>query len=676
MTEHIDPALNQKERELQLVLAFDKVRDSYDDDEDPTAMFKEITRLLRSWFQAEACGIALNAESSLNIEFVTASGIDEGLAHHYCQFAAQNTDWTALTLAEWPHAQGVQINLRGAPLGGMFLARNSGPFTADEKALLVLAESMVDSAVISARTIWKYMARNRELAAITDVDRLRDYTPNESDLISGFTTLLLQHFSADLCLIILTQDNGEPILRGLINPHDLDQPTLAHIYHEALTVTDTQAVSTPPTLENFSVIAAPLVVGGVNLGAVVVGREAALKANDHRLLKAMAAQLDSAIIYSRTHHQWRQRNLELEAIYRIDRIRDQEQDFDKLLEKVALELCKAVHSEMGYIMLYNTREEQLELRCIVPPDSTIAQADYSKQIKAYSRKALDQGELVCDNHAENGELRSILAVPLILNQQNIGVFGAINSRQASGFTQEDRLIASAITSQVDTAVFERLEQRRFRNLLSRSVDAKVLEHLLTQADAGLLAGERQVLTVVFADLRNSTEWIERLPPEHLVTIINRHLSNLTEVIFRYGGTLDKFVGDEVISLFGSPLFMADHAEKAARAALDMQAAHRRLQAELAAEGHELPDMGIGISSGEAITGEFGPAIRTDFTAMGRIINLGARLCNNAAPGQISISQATYDLIKDLCEVTPLPPQTFKGISTPLPVYALNTMKDS
>lgn len=675
MTTHTDAALAQKERELQLVLAFDKIRDSYDDDEDPTAMFKEITLLLRTWFQAEACGIALNAESSLNIEFVTASGVADDLAYRYCQVAAQNTDWTLLQTPEWAHVQGVQINLRGAPLGGMFIARNATAFTEGERALLVLAESMVDSAIISARTVWKYMGRNRELAAINDVDRLRDYTPNESDLISGFTTLLLEHFSADLCLIILTEENGEHALRGLINPQNLDQDTLSHIYKEALTVSDVKAVTTPPSLDDFSVIAAPLVVGGVHLGAVVVGKNTALKNADQRLLKAMAAQLDSAIVYSRTHQQWRQRNLELEAIYRIDRIRDQEQDFDKLLEKVALELCKAIHSEMGYIMLYNTREEQLELRCIVPPDSTIIQADYSKQIKAYSRQALDKGELVYDNHAENGALRSILAVPLILNQQNIGVFGAINSRQASGFSPEDRSIASAITSQVDTAVFERLEQRRFRNLLSRSVDAKVLEHLLTQADAGLLAGERQVLTVVFADLRDSTEWIERIDPEHLVTIINRHLSNLTEVIFRYGGTLDKFVGDEVISLFGSPLFMADHAEKAARAAIEMQAAHRKLQAELAAEGHDLPDMGIGISSGEAITGEFGPAIRTDFTAMGRIINLGARLCSNASAGQISISQATYDLIKDHCEVTPLAPQTFKGISTPLPVYALNNMKD-
>ena len=149
---------------------------------------------------------------------------------------------------------------------------------------------------------------------------------------------------------------------------------------------------------------------------------------------------------------------------------------------------------------------------------------------------------------------------------------------------------------------------------------------------------------------------------------------MTDIIFKYGGTLDKFVGDEVIGLFGSPLSMADHAERAAAAALEMQEVHQQMVVELAETDHELPPMGVGISSGEVITGEFGPPIRTDFTAMGPAVNLGARLCGAAGAGQIFISQATYDLIQSQSEINILQPLELKGISQPAPVYELLALK--
>jgi adenylate cyclase len=210
-----------------------------------------------------------------------------------------------------------------------------------------------------------------------------------------------------------------------------------------------------------------------------------------------------------------------------------------------------------------------------------------------------------------------------------------------------------------------------RGFLSRSVDPKVLDYLLQNADsAHLLAGQRLTLSVLFADLRGSTEWTERTPPEKLVYTLNQFLGRMTDVIFKHGGTLDKFVGDEVIGLFGSPLYLDDHAHRAAAAALEMQAVHVSLVEELTAQGYELPAMGVGVSSGEVTTGEFGPPIRTDFTAIGSAVNLGARLCSAAGPNQIYISQATYDLIKAQSRVNILPPMTLKGIRQPSPVYEL------
>jgi adenylate cyclase len=213
-----------------------------------------------------------------------------------------------------------------------------------------------------------------------------------------------------------------------------------------------------------------------------------------------------------------------------------------------------------------------------------------------------------------------------------------------------------------------------RKVLSRQVDPKVLEHLLHRAEENVLTGERVVLSVLFADLRGSTEWTERTSPEELVFILNTFLGKMTDIIFKYGGTLDKFVGDEVIGLFGSPVRMEDHALSAARAGLEMQKVHTQLRAEFEAQGKELPALGVGISSGEVIAGEFGPPIRTDFTAMGRVMNLGARLCSTAVGGQVIISPSTFHVLRDQVDAKQLDSITLKGIGQPVPIFELINLK--
>src|SRR5262249_29614495 len=148
---------------------------------------------------------------------------------------------------------------------------------------------------------------------------------------------------------------------------------------------------------------------------------------------------------------------------------------DSMLQQALLELCQIVVSEAGYIMLYDDQGRQLELRSATI-EGLLTTPAYHDVIQRFSRMALDNGKLVYENKLD-GVVRSIIAVPLILNDRIIGVFGAVNSGSSRGFNSEDRRILSAITSQVDTAIFERLEQRRMRNVLSRSVDPKVLEYL-------------------------------------------------------------------------------------------------------------------------------------------------------------------------------------------------------
>jgi class 3 adenylate cyclase len=679
MSVDFEHALTQKESQLQLVLALDHVRDTLHDDGDPHNMFDALAHALKEHLNAEACAIMLVAETSDDVEAIAYTGLPEPIALQLCNEAINLEKPSAVTTSGWRYSLGLRIILHDFPLGAVVVARSNQPFDEADIALLALAESQLDSAVVQARTIWKLTQRNRELQAIFEIDRLRDTNSNELDLINGFTAVMLKHFGADFCLILLSNaETGEVVIRGMIDKHELSATVLQEVRNAVRDLKFPQVIPTPAGVDALILLAAPFIVAGERLGGIVVGRETKFTVGDHRLLHAMISQMDSAVVFSRTNLQLAQRKQELETIYRIDRIRDREKDLDAMLQAVLTELCGVAASEMGYILLYGDgkevegKEKELELRSVTM-DGIVTSTESMEVVHRVSRKALDVGEMVYSNEPEGG-VKSIIAVPLILNERIIGVFGVVNSIHSNGFDAEDRRLLSAITSQIDTAIFERMENRRMRSLLSRSVDPKVLEHLLQNAKTNVLAGERVVMTVLFADLRGSTEWAERTEPEELVRTLNAFLGQMTDVIFKYGGTLDKFVGDEVIGLFGTPVHMEDHAYRAASAALEMQKIQKELQITLSAQGHELPAMGVGVSSGEAIAGEFGHPVRSDFTALGRIVNLGSRLCGAAAAGQILISGTTFEMIEHLAQARKLEPMAFKGISQPAPVYELTSVQ--
>lgn len=659
------------ERALALVDAIDTIRDQLTDDGDPQTMFEALLRLLVAEFRCDAAAIMLLAETSDDVELVVHENMSVATALELTQRSArqQGIHWVAN--APWLHTIGIQIVMDGYEMGAVILARQTTAFDAGEVHRMARVENQLDSAVAQARAIWKLTQRNRELEAIYDLDRLRDRVSSPEEFINDMGGLVTRSYDASLCLVIAPQAGGDGDLRahGWLDKHNLSAAALAELESWAARIAIPQAIPTPEGINDLLLLAAPLVTGTRRLGAVIVGRAKAFTLADHRLLHAIMSQTDSALLHLYTLRQLAQRQRELEVIYRIDRIRDREKDFDAMLGAVLTELQRVIPSQLAFIMLYDqSHEARLELRAFAGQDSGPA-SDYVDMLQNIGRQALATGTLVAVEE-EQGAVRAYMAIPLILNERILGVCGLVKGGRSGAFSREEQALLQAITSQIDTAIFERLEHRRMRTLLSRSVDPKVVERLMQQTDSAILSGERVTLSVLFADLRGSTEWAEHTAPEHVVAALNLYLGRMTDVIFRHGGTLDKFVGDQVIGLFGTPVRDDDHALRAAAAALDMQAEHTRLQAELLTVGRELPSMGIGISSGEAIAGEFGNRVRTEFTAVGRIVNLGARLCGAAGEGEILVSEATYSLIESWAAVDDLGEQHFKGISSTPHVYQL------
>lgn len=215
---------------------------------------------------------------------------------------------------------------------------------------------------------------------------------------------------------------------------------------------------------------------------------------------------------------------------------------------------------------------------------------------------------------------------------------------------------------------EEKEKKKIKSIFQRYVSSQVVEELLMNPDRVVLGGRRKEITVLFADIRNFTGMASGMGPEEVVSILNEFFTMITEIIFRYNGTLDKYMGDAVMAIYGAPVEEKNHAEKALETALEMQEGTGLLGKRFLERGIEPIKIGIGITTGDAIIGNIGSLRRMEYTAIGDSVNLAARLEELAKPDQILISEKTYQMVKDIVNTRVLEPMTIRGKAELVQVY--------
>lgn len=241
---------------------------------------------------------------------------------------------------------------------------------------------------------------------------------------------------------------------------------------------------------------------------------------------------------------------------------------------------------------------------------------------------------------------------------------------------EIMLFLGVVLPTLEQAVSQEREKRRVRNLFSRFISPEMVDQMMKTQDLNSV-NKRADLTIIFTDIRGFTTLSEKLTPEGVVSLLNPYLEAMSQVIYKHGGTVDKYEGDAIIAFFGEPVPYKDHAARALRASLDMRKSLAELREKWAKEGRPSQiEMGVGVNSGEVFVGLLGSEQRINYTVIGDNANLAARLqdLTKTYAWPILISESTYQQVKDEFDTELADAVTVKGKTKAVNVYKVIGLK--
>lgn len=333
-----------------------------------------------------------------------------------------------------------------------------------------------------------------------------------------------------------------------------------------------------------------------------------------------------------------------------------------------------VDDERQLLPIIFTREQNVKtIQARIGIENIVNQVIDSGQAAHIAERIVEQSEL----QAECPEMRSLVVTPLCHDQRPLGTL-TVYSPEVDVFEASHQHILSILSQQAAVAISKarffrareltkEREKQAIRSLFQRYVSPVVVDRLVEGRETLALGGRRQEVSVLFADIRGFTTFSENLSPEKVVEALNQYLALAVEAILAEEGMLDKFVGDAVMAIFNAPLPQSEHVLRAVHAALAMQQAILDYNSKTV-----LPPLsfGIGIHTGQAVVGNIGTSQQMNYTAIGDTINLGKRLQENAAEGQIILSQTTYKAVKEIVIVEDLGLLAVKGRTATEQIYQL------
>lgn len=370
----------------------------------------------------------------------------------------------------------------------------------------------------------------------------------------------------------------------------------------------------------------------------------------------------------------------LTALYQASQVMASAFDLTTRLSKLLDVVIEVMDAERGFVMLRDPTGNTLTVKVARQMGRDLEASSPSMGIAG--RAAID-GEPVLmadrDTDEEFGmresvimnRIRSAMCVPLKMERRILGSIYIDTTKAVSSFGEEELELFASLASQSAMAIDnvrlheQVVEEEKKRQNLGRFLSPAIVEKVMSEGSGLELGGRKQRVTTMFADIRGSSKIAEQLQPIELVQLLNEHFTHMADIVFKFRGTLDKFMGDELMAVFGAPISEADDALRAVQCALAMQECNASLNAARANAGKITIHMGIGIETGEVIAGYIGSPRRMEFTVVGDRVNTAKRFCDMAEGGKVVIGDEVHQEVRAHFVTSPFGTVTLRGKDIPV-----------
>ncbi len=361
-----------------------------------------------------------------------------------------------------------------------------------------------------------------------------------------------------------------------------------------------------------------------------------------------------------------------------------ELDLDRLLGRVVSTTFEVMNVDRVSVLLLSGDKGEL-----IPRVSKSRLGDTSAQHvpRSIARKAVEErvailtDNAVADDRFKGGQsillqsVRSAMCIPLMASaEQVLGILYVDNLTATNSFNDEDLqfliafggLAAIAIKNSkyADQIQREAMVRSNFERYFAPNVAAEIAQ----QQGNVKLGGDKRPVTILFSDIRGFTSISETMSPDGIANLLSDYFTEMVDIIFAHGGTLDKFIGDAIMAIWGAPIPHADDPDRAVQAAIQMQRTMQSLNATWREAGRPTITVGIGLNHGEAFAGNIGSHLRLEYTVIGDAVNVASRLCSNAGGGEVLISDPLYQMLKVKPPVEPMEPLAVKNRAQAVPVW--------
>lgn len=384
-------------------------------------------------------------------------------------------------------------------------------------------------------------------------------------------------------------------------------------------------------------------------------------------------------------------NSKLRILYEVTHAISSVFELEPLLTKILSVVFQYIPADRGAILLYEESNKKFTLQVVkernkseesnIQISSMILDRVVSQRVSLLTTDALLDETLSDSKTLQNDGVRSAMGVPLIYQETLLGVLYIDSTEPLAEFNEDTLELLSGIATQAAMTIanakllYTLHREMETRSCLERYLSPELVEQIVNEQIHLNVGGDLTSATILFTDIRDFTKLTEHIGAQAVVTILNDYFSRMVDIIFDHHGTLDKFIGDAIMGLWGVPVGRIDDNFHAIAAALEMQNELFYFNLSQKKKGRTMLKMGAGINLGEVVAGNIGSPKRMEYTVIGPSVNLASRVEALTGKNQVFISDNVYEQVKSIVCVVPFKSTYVKGVERPISIYGVIGIRD-